>query len=191
MKGVNFEHSAVDGHTVLRFVSDVFADTIVRFASSVTGSIHGKDYLTPILDATYKKLPAGSLEPRKMEWSIPPSVRRSIRVRTALHWPRNSRRLWCCHGCGGCQRGKAADTSGLALDLASSPGHARHGVGCGWEQQQQQQQHGALPPNLQFAEAAISDQIVQRCAPKMQCGAARCNGPISGATHPACLRDAA
>eukprot|EP01050_Picozoa_sp_SAG11_P002375 SAG11_NODE_119_length_15911_cov_7.077599_9_plen_132_part_00 len=38
--GVNFEHSAVDGHTVLRFVSDVFADTIVRFASSVTGEHH-------------------------------------------------------------------------------------------------------------------------------------------------------
>ena len=63
---VNFEHTAVDGgspplapppntahstaepfchrsgHTVLRLVSDVFADTIIRFAQSITSTIHGK-----------------------------------------------------------------------------------------------------------------------------------------------------
>ena len=33
---INFEHTAVDGHTVLRFASDVFADTILRFAQSIT-----------------------------------------------------------------------------------------------------------------------------------------------------------
>jgi hypothetical protein len=27
--GVNFEHSHLDGHTVLRFASDVFTDTIL------------------------------------------------------------------------------------------------------------------------------------------------------------------
>ena len=35
--GVNFEHSAVDGHTILRFTSDVFTDTIVRFAQTISG----------------------------------------------------------------------------------------------------------------------------------------------------------
>lgn len=35
--GVNFEHSVVDGHTVLRFASDVFTDTIVRFAQTISG----------------------------------------------------------------------------------------------------------------------------------------------------------
>ena len=29
---MNFEHTAVDGHTVLRFAADTFADTVVRFA---------------------------------------------------------------------------------------------------------------------------------------------------------------
>ena len=30
--GVNFEHTGTDGHTVLRFVSDIFTDAIMRFA---------------------------------------------------------------------------------------------------------------------------------------------------------------
>lgn len=33
--GVNFEHSAIDGHTALRFASDIFAETIVTFAKSI------------------------------------------------------------------------------------------------------------------------------------------------------------
>jgi carnitine O-acetyltransferase len=37
--GVNFEHTRVDGHTVLRFVSDVFADTIMRFAAKISTGI--------------------------------------------------------------------------------------------------------------------------------------------------------
>ncbi len=40
--GINFEHSAIDGHTALRFVSDVFADSIVNFAKSITKSIYTK-----------------------------------------------------------------------------------------------------------------------------------------------------
>ncbi len=46
--GINFEHSAVDGHTVLRYVSDTFADTIVKFARSITKGTHGSDYLEPV-----------------------------------------------------------------------------------------------------------------------------------------------
>ena len=38
--GINFEHSAIDGHTALRFVSDVFAETVVAFAKSVTKTIY-------------------------------------------------------------------------------------------------------------------------------------------------------
>jgi len=38
--GVNFEHSAIDGHTALRYVSDIFADTVVRFAQSITKTIY-------------------------------------------------------------------------------------------------------------------------------------------------------
>ena len=32
---VNFEHSVIDGHTVLRFASDVFTETILRFAETI------------------------------------------------------------------------------------------------------------------------------------------------------------
>ena len=35
--GINFEHTGVDGHTVLRFVSDVYSDTILKFAKSING----------------------------------------------------------------------------------------------------------------------------------------------------------
>lgn len=34
--GVNFEHSAIDGHTALRYVSDIFAECVVQFAQSIT-----------------------------------------------------------------------------------------------------------------------------------------------------------
>ncbi|KAI8329443.1 Choline/Carnitine o-acyltransferase-domain-containing protein [Chlamydoabsidia padenii] len=33
--GINFEHTGVDGHTVLRFVSDIYTDTILRFAKTI------------------------------------------------------------------------------------------------------------------------------------------------------------
>ncbi|KAK4047797.1 carnitine O-acetyltransferase yat1 [Microbotryomycetes sp. JL201] len=36
--GVNFEHSGVDGHTVLRFVADVYTELILRFAKSINSA---------------------------------------------------------------------------------------------------------------------------------------------------------
>lgn len=33
--GINFEHTALDGHTVLRFVADVYTELIMRFARSI------------------------------------------------------------------------------------------------------------------------------------------------------------
>lgn len=33
--GINFEHTALDGHTVLRFVSDVYTELVLRFARSI------------------------------------------------------------------------------------------------------------------------------------------------------------
>ena len=42
--GMNFEHSAIDGHTALRIVSDIYAETVVNFAQSITKTVpaHGK-----------------------------------------------------------------------------------------------------------------------------------------------------
>lgn len=56
--GVNFEHSAIDGHTALRFASDVFAETIVTFAKSITKSIYTKECPIPrIIHAEVERAP--------------------------------------------------------------------------------------------------------------------------------------
>ena len=36
--GINFEHTGVDGHTVLRFVSDIYTDSILSFANSINNN---------------------------------------------------------------------------------------------------------------------------------------------------------
>ena len=69
--GVNFEHSSVDGHTVLRFASDVFTDTIMRFAQSISGG------LSTLLQ-TQKSTETVDTSPRKLEWELPASVRSAI-----------------------------------------------------------------------------------------------------------------
>lgn len=45
--GINFEHSAIDGHTALRFVSDIYADTVISFAQSITKLVHAHQGLIP------------------------------------------------------------------------------------------------------------------------------------------------
>lgn len=45
--GINFEHSAIDGHTALRFVSDIYADTVISFAQSITKMVHAHKGLIP------------------------------------------------------------------------------------------------------------------------------------------------
>ena len=77
--GVNFEHSAVDGHTVLRFASDVFADNIMRFAKSITKTTHGKNYINDILQASYRKPDASiEIEPKRMRWTLNEKVRKQM-----------------------------------------------------------------------------------------------------------------
>jgi carnitine O-acetyltransferase len=45
--GINFEHSAIDGHTALRFVSDIYADTVISFAQSITKLVQAHDGFVP------------------------------------------------------------------------------------------------------------------------------------------------
>jgi carnitine O-acetyltransferase len=45
--GINFEHSAIDGHTALRIVSDIYAETVVNFAQSITKTIQAHQRLNP------------------------------------------------------------------------------------------------------------------------------------------------
>ena len=81
--GINFEHTGVDGHTVLRFASDVYTDTILRFARTINGQ-------APTLWASTSPDPSKrdpesfgdvNTTPHKLEWDMVPEL--SIAVRFA------------------------------------------------------------------------------------------------------------
>lgn len=81
--GINFEHTGVDGHTVLRFASDVYTDTILRFARTINGQ-------APSLWASTSPDPSKrdpesfgdvNTTPRKLEWDMIPEL--SVAVRFA------------------------------------------------------------------------------------------------------------
>lgn len=79
--GINFEHTGVDGHTVLRFASDLYTDTILRFARSINGQ-------APSMWASNSPDPAKrkpdsfgdvSITPRKLEWDMIPEMSTALR----------------------------------------------------------------------------------------------------------------
>ena len=82
LAGINFEHSAIDGHTALRFVSDIFADTIVSFAQSITKTIYA-DRLIPSLIPEVEVRSASAdhpdlVAPKKISFDLPPAVLQKI-----------------------------------------------------------------------------------------------------------------
>lgn len=79
--GINFEHTGVDGHTVLRFASDVYTDTILRFARTINGK-------APSLWASASPDPSKrdpesfgdvSTTPHKLEWDMTPELNIAVR----------------------------------------------------------------------------------------------------------------
>lgn len=75
--GINFEHTGVDGHTVLRYVSDIYTDSILSFAQSINLN-------APTLwgeDSTIPDLPKGEIVtvPRKLEWDLTPDLSLALR----------------------------------------------------------------------------------------------------------------
>ena len=79
--GINFEHTGVDGHTVLRFASDVYTDTILRFARTINGQ-------APSLWASTSPDPSKrdpdsfgdvSTTPHKLEWDMIPELSIALR----------------------------------------------------------------------------------------------------------------
>ncbi|GEQ67064.1 hypothetical protein JCM33374_g727 [Metschnikowia sp. JCM 33374] len=75
--GINFEHTGVDGHTVLRFVSDIYTDSILSFAQSINSN-------TPSLwiDQTHRQLSETSelvTIPRKLEWDLTANLSLALR----------------------------------------------------------------------------------------------------------------
>lgn len=79
--GINFEHTGVDGHTVLRFASDVYTDTILRFAKSINGQ-------APTMWSTTSPDPSKrdpesfgnvNFTPHKLEWDMLPELQIALR----------------------------------------------------------------------------------------------------------------
>lgn len=79
--GINFEHTGVDGHTVLRFASDVYTDTILRFARTINGQ-------APTLWASMSPDPSKrdpdsfgdvNTTPHKLEWDMAPELKIAVR----------------------------------------------------------------------------------------------------------------
>lgn len=81
--GINFEHTGVDGHTVLRFASDIYTDTILRFARSINGQ--APSLWTSTSPDPSKRDPESfgdvNTTPRKLSWDMKPEL--SIAVRFA------------------------------------------------------------------------------------------------------------
>lgn len=88
--GINFEHTGVDGHTVLRFAADIFTEGLMLLARSINPSaptlFHAK--LSPHSKAY--KAPRGSQRPpspvdridttpKKLEWRLSPELRAGVR----------------------------------------------------------------------------------------------------------------
>lgn len=77
--GVNFEHSAVDGHSVLRYASDVFTDTVIRFAQTIQlGGIYSPlDHQTASAGGQQQQ-PRPDCKPRKLEFDLPRHLAKQI-----------------------------------------------------------------------------------------------------------------
>ena len=79
--GINFEHTGVDGHTVLRFASDLYTDTILRFAKSINGQ--APTLWTSNSPDPAKRDPASfgrvTTTPHKLEWDVTPELATALR----------------------------------------------------------------------------------------------------------------
>ncbi|KAI5956150.1 YAT1 [Candida margitis] len=78
--GINFEHTGVDGHTVLRYVSDIYTDSILSFAQTIN-----KNAPSLWKDATYNQTQSSFADehlitiPRKLEWDLTPDLSLALR----------------------------------------------------------------------------------------------------------------
>jgi carnitine O-acetyltransferase len=77
--GINFEHSSIDGHTALRFVSDMFAETVITFAESIVELVHGRGRIQHIVEATIQRAAVDKgrrldVLPKKIRFDIPDTV---------------------------------------------------------------------------------------------------------------------
>ncbi|KAG9042417.1 hypothetical protein FS837_010900 [Tulasnella sp. UAMH 9824] len=87
--GINFEHTGVDGHTVLRYAADVFTEGLMAMARSINPAAPTifKAKLSPHA-ASYRRKPGEVLNeprevidtsPKKLEWKLTSEIRTAIR----------------------------------------------------------------------------------------------------------------
>lgn len=91
--GINFEHTGVDGHTVLRFAADVFTEGLMLLARSINPSAptlfnaplspYARSYKPPHSHKS-KYVPQTppyliDTAPKKLEWQLYPELRAGIR----------------------------------------------------------------------------------------------------------------
>ncbi|VEU21599.1 DEKNAAC102341 [Brettanomyces naardenensis] len=79
--GINFEHTGVDGHTVLRFASDIYTDSILRFARTINTNSPSlwKSYSPDATLRDPEKLRKYNLTPRKLEWNLTKDMSLALR----------------------------------------------------------------------------------------------------------------
>ncbi|AGO12564.1 AaceriAER224Wp [[Ashbya] aceris (nom. inval.)] len=68
--GINFEHTGVDGHTVLRLARDIYTDSILNFAQGITKSVPAVFSSEPSPCPYRNGSPGANLItiPRRLEW---------------------------------------------------------------------------------------------------------------------------
>ncbi|KAG1489008.1 hypothetical protein G6F46_011905 [Rhizopus delemar] len=80
--GINFEHTGVDGHTVLRFVSDIYTETILRFAKTINSQTKSIFHSYKDQNGAKRRESTDSMvdvNPRRIEWKITDALRLGIR----------------------------------------------------------------------------------------------------------------
>ncbi|KAF8172114.1 acyltransferase ChoActase/COT/CPT [Pholiota molesta] len=88
--GINFEHTGVDGHTVLRFAADIFTEGLMLLARSINPSAPTLFHAPLSPHARAYKIPRGQTKPptpiekidttpKKLEWNLTPELRAGVR----------------------------------------------------------------------------------------------------------------
>ncbi|WFD26500.1 carnitine O-acetyltransferase [Malassezia nana] len=90
--GINFEHSSTDGHTVLRFVGDIYTESLLEFARTIHPSTPSlfKAEISPYALGRKRRADMGPpvaamvdevamrTTPKKLEWNFTDTIRRGI-----------------------------------------------------------------------------------------------------------------
>lgn len=86
--GINFEHTGVDGHTVLRYAADVYTELVLLFAKSINPSAptlfkakispHAASY-KPKHNEIKEEEEEVDTVPKKLTWDLTPEIKTGIR----------------------------------------------------------------------------------------------------------------